>query len=308
MNLPNRNNLVYISTIFFIVLILFHMPVGAVSAGPSLTITGLTGEEAAYQGYPYQGTVTVRNSGDQTSGITTPYIFFTSPDNPDLNATISALPVDPIRPGTDITLPYIGTVSKDLPSGQYYVYGYVKGSGRNPEKTGTIARITSPVPVLSKPLPDREALHKEIISTIRTVTNQNRIEKGLRPLIWDENLANIAEKYAEESARTGRLSHTDKNGDGPSERAKQTGYPVTKDIEGGVRIGIAENLAYIGTGMVAGVGYVDPTNGTAIGQALMDGWMKSPGHRKNILDPLADRFGAGLFWNGEYYYAVSEFW
>ena len=60
--------------------------------------------------------------------------------------------------------------------------------------------------------------------------------------------------------------------------------------------------------MVTGVGYVDPTNGTAIGKALMDGWMKSPGHRKNILDPLADRIGSGVFWNDEYYYAVSEFW
>lgn len=308
MNLPYSNNPVYISTIFLIVLILFHMPAGAVSAGPSLTITGLTGEETAYQGYPYQGTVTVRNLGDQTSGITTLYIFFRSPDNPDLNATISALPVDPVRPGAVITLPYIGTVSQDLPSGRYHVYGYVKASGQNPEKTGTIARISSPIPVLPKLLPDQAALKAEIISTIRAVTNQNRIEEGQKPLIWDENLSRIAEEYAQELARAGRLSHTDRDGDGPSERAQQSGYPVTKDIEGGVRIGIAENLAYIGTGMVAGVGYVDPTNGTAIGQALMDGWMNSPGHRKNILDPLADRFGAGLFWNGEYYYAVSEFW
>jgi len=295
--------------ILVLLLISLCSSTSAVSTGPSLEITGLSGEEIAHPGYPYTGTVTIANRGDQTSGITSLYIFFRSPGEPDLNATISVIPVDPMQPGQNISSPYIGTVSSDLPPGEYQVYAYIKGTGyRDPEKAGTIARIPTPVSLPFQPLPNQSVINDEIIATIRESTNENRIHEGLRPLIWDEELARIAQAYAQESARAGRLSHTDRNGNGPSERASVYGYPVTKDIEGGVRIGVAENLAYIGTGMVTGVGYVDPTNGTAIGNALMDGWMKSPGHRKNIIDPLADRIGSGVFWNDEYYYAVSEFW
>jgi len=310
MNHPISTHPVFSLFLISVLLVLVLSPsASAISAGPSLKITDLSGEVSAHPGYPYEGTVTFENTGDQTSGITTIYIFFRSPDDPDLNATISAIPVDPIRPGQHMSLPYIGTVSPDLPPGEYHVYGYIKGTGyRDPEKAGTIGRIPSLIPLTKKPLPNQSVLNDEVISTIRESTNENRIHEGLQPLTWDEDLASIAEAYARESARVGRLSHTDTNGDGPSERASAFGYPVTKDIEGGVRIGVAENLAYIGTGMVTGVGYVDPTNGTAIGMSLMDGWMKSPGHRKNILDPLADRFGAGVYWNDEYYYAVSEFW
>ena len=295
--------------ILVLLLISLCSSTSAVSTGPSLEITGLSGEEIAHPGYPYTGTVTIANRGDQTSGITSLYVFFRSPRDPDLNTTISVIPVDPMQPGQSISLPYIGTVSSDLLPGEYQVYAYIKGTGsRDPKKTGILARIPSPVSLTFQPLPNQSVINDEIIATIRESTNENRIHEGLRPLIWDEDLARIAQAYARELARAGRLSHTDRNGNGPSERALAFGYPVTKDIEGGVRIGVAENLAYIGTGMVTGVGYVDPTNGTAIGTALMDGWMKSPGHRKNILDPLADRFGSGVFWNDMYYYAVSEFW
>ncbi|MGV8109440.1 CAP domain-containing protein [Methanospirillum sp.] len=286
-----------------------QIPVTAVSIGPDLIITDLTGKNSAYTGYPYEGTISIENRGDQTSGITTVYVFLRDAADPEINGTISAIPVDPIRSGQVVNLSYIGTVPDDLPQGEYSLYGYIQHRGsRVIENTKALARLSTPVTVIEKPVPDQKALESGIIAGIQDLTNEYRIRQGLHPLSWDDDLAIITDRYAEELSRTGRLSHTDRSGDGPSDRAEAFGYPTTKEIVGGVRIGISENLAYIGTGMVSGVGYVDPTNSSAIATALMDGWMNSPGHKKNILDPLSDRFGIGLFWNGEYYYAVSDFW
>lgn len=299
----------YGSLIFFVLLSSLFVSASAVSKGPDLIITNISGQSEAFPGYAYEGVITIENPGDQTSGITSVILFFKSPEHPDHNATITSVPLDPLRPGQSVSLPYIGTVPEDLDVGEYHLYGYIKATGlRDPDETGTIGRLPTLIPVILKPLPERSIFEQEIVDSIRDRTNENRVSKGLPPLVWDDNLAEIASGYAYEVSRTGKLSHTEKNGDGPAERAQAYGYPTTKEIKGGIRIGIAENLAYMGTGMVAGIGYVDPTNSTAIAKALMDGWMESPGHRKNILDPLADRFGVGIFWNGEYYYTASEFW
>jgi len=300
-----------LSTFVFISIILTILCSAAsgVPSGPDLVITDLTGQQTGSPGYPYEGTITLKNTGDQTSGITSVYLFLKNSGEPTLNATISAVPLDPVRPDQTITLSYVGTIENQLATGEYSLYGYIKGTGQhNPEKPGSIARLSSPVTIFEKTLPERSSFEQDIIAKIRDDTNKNRAAKGLNLLVWDDDLAEIARRYAHELSESGHLSHTSKNGSGPAERAEEFGYPTTKEIEGGVRIGISENLAYIGTGMVSGIGYVDPTNSTVIASALMNGWMNSPGHRKNILDPLADRFGVGLFWNGEYYYAVTEFW
>ncbi|NLV27365.1 MAG: hypothetical protein GXY48_09400 [Methanomicrobiales archaeon] len=283
-------------------------PVYAVSSGPVLEIVNLTGDEEAFTGYPYQGTVAVHNAGDQTSGVKTVVLFLKNSDNGN-NATISSVTVDPIKPGENTTLNFIGTISPDTIPGQYSLYGVLpESNNRVPDRAGALVRLASPVFVTFTSLPDQEVLEQDIVSIIRDLTNENRVKEGLHSLEWDEKLAEIAEQYAKKISGSRFLSHTDSSGNGPAERAEIAGYPTTKEIEGGVRIGIAENLAYIGTGNVIGAGFVDPTNASAIAGALIDGWMKSFGHRGNILDSGSDRFGVGIYYQGDYYYAVSEFW
>ena len=89
------------------------------------------------------------------------------------------------------------------------------------------------------------------------------------------------------------FSHTDPDGHDQSDRAAAAGYNAVKEIKGGERIGVAENIAYIGTGNVAGYEYVNPTDPESIAKGIMTGWIKSPGHRANILDSLSNRIGVG---------------
>ena len=274
-------------------------------------ITGLTGESYAYPGYPYHSNVIIENKGDQTSGINFVSIFLSDKITQGDPISLGTLSLDPIRAGSNQTVPFIITVPVQINPGYYVLYSYIHKSGITSVdliKPGAIVRLATPIEIRKKELPNQTDLEKKIVSLIYNQTNDFRRQEDLKELEWDEKLADIANQYARVIGKAGFLSHTDKSGNGPSERAGAAGYPTTKEIEGGTRMGIGENLAYIGTGMVIGAGYVDPTSANAIASAIMNGWMKSPGHKRNILDPHADRFGAGLFWNGEYYYAVQEFW
>ncbi|MDD1724140.1 MAG: CAP domain-containing protein [Methanospirillum sp.] len=282
---------------------------GAVAAGPDLLVTDIAGEQYAYPGYPYHVTVTLENHGDQASGLASLLLFLENTANPGNSTILGTEPVEPVRTGLSLQIPVTLTVPEILSPGDYSLYVRVKGhSGSDLNLTGNIARLLPPVILQEKQLPDQEVLNREIISLILNKTNENRRNAGVPDLVPDDTLSRIAGNYAKNLAETGSLSHIDRSGKDPAERARDAGYPVTKEIEGGIREGIGENLAYVGTGMVAGIGYVDPTSSEAISGAIINGWMKSPGHRKNILDPLADRFGVGLSWNGKYYYAVQEFW
>lgn len=295
---------------FLTVMLLCSIPAAVSGAmGPNLSITALSGEPFASPGYAYSSTVTISNSGDQTSGITSVSVFFRNASDPGDGITIATRGVDPIRYSEETSLAMTGTVPGDIPPGFYTLYGYLhQHGGRNQDQQGRIARLATDINVIPKDLPDQAILEKEITTLILEKTNENRRDEGIAELIYDPTLTDIAAAYAEVLSSTGRLSHTDRSGDGPAERAEAFGYQITKEIEGGLRVGIAENLAYIGTGMVTGAGYVDPTSADAIAGAIVSGWMNSPGHRKNILDPLADRIGVGISFNGEYYYAVQEFW
>jgi len=296
--------------IFSICALFLLSPVTAVS-GPDLVITGLSGGSQAYPGYPYQSNISIENQGDQTSGITYVTVFFERQEDPDDRLVLKTNTVDPVRAGANRTIQIINTLDVNTSPGFYQLYGLIhdtRVASLNRIKEGDIARLATGIEIKEKGLPDQADLNNEIIARIYNLTNDYRIREGLNVLMRDEDLAGIADNYAKDLGKVGYLSHTDKSGRGPKERAEAAGYPTTKAIDGGTRVGIGENLAYIGTGLRSGVGYVDPTSAEAIAGAIMDGWMKSPGHRKNILDSYADRIGVGLFWNGEYYYAVQEFW
>lgn len=282
----------------------------AVPASPDLVVTDISGEQYAYPGYPYHVTVTLENRGDQTSGLVSVSISLRpSGDDPGNGTVLGTEPVEPVRTKTPVQVQVTRTVPETLPPGDYSLYVQVKDtSGSDRNQVGNIARLLPAVSVVEKRIPDQRLLNRKIVSLLLKKTNENRRNASVRDLVPDDTLSRIAENYAKTLAETGFLSHTDRSGKGPAERAQEAGYPVTKQIEGGIREGIGENLAYVGTGMVAGIGYVDPTSGEAIADAIMNGWMNSPGHRKNILDPLADRFGVGLVRNEKYYYAVQEFW
>ena len=127
---------------------------------------------------------------------------------------------------------------------------------------------------------------------IHQLVNQERTQRGLQPLKYDEDLAAIARGHSRDMARSGFFSHENPRGDGPTERARAAGYAVRRDMGGGqFRVGIGENIfqghqvggysAYV----ERGVRHVENhwLSGEQLAVSCVEGWMKSPGHRDNIL-------------------------
>ena len=154
----------------------------------------------------------------------------------------------------------------------------------------------------------RQEFLKEVELQIFNYTNHEREIRGLNKLRWDEELAKIARKHSQDMQDNDYFSHTNLNGDGPSERAEKYGYDTHKELGGGwYTDGIGENIGMMPTGNVAGHGYVS-NNPVSIAYAEVQAWMNSPGHRENILDPEYDKIGVGVSYDGLYYTCTQDFW
>src|SRR5215468_3228030 len=111
--------------------------------------------------------------------------------------------------------------------------------------------------------------------------NRERAARHLTLLRWDEGLARAARKHAKQMAEQDLLEHQVPGEPDLPTRAREAGASFSH---------ITENI-----GMA-----VDADN-------FHKGWMHSPGHRENILDPTADSIGIAVVEGTEELYAVEDF-
>ena len=118
------------------------------------------------------------------------------------------------------------------------------------------------------PLPGDASLEADLF----TLTNQARLDNGVGPLERDEGLAQAARHHAEEMARLGYFSHTSPVGENAtvSQRVARSGSFIGT---------LGENLALVGEANTA--------------QTTTTGWLESPGHRANLLNPTFTHVGFG---------------
>lgn len=100
--------------------------------------------------------------------------------------------------------------------------------------------------------------------------NGQRAALGLAPLGWCATLAGAAQGHSVDQASRSQMSHAGSDGSDIASRANRAGY--------GGWTALGENVAY-GYDSVAGV---------------MGGWMGSPNHRDNVLNPWYTHVGFGL--------------
>jgi uncharacterized protein YkwD len=100
------------------------------------------------------------------------------------------------------------------------------------------------------------------------LTNAQRQKAGCPPLTNNRTLRNVATAHSEDMAERNYFSHTSPEGEGPDDRAAAAGY----DAYAG------ENIA----------------QGYSSAEAVMKGWMKSSGHRDNILNCSFTVIGVGV--------------
>ncbi len=108
------------------------------------------------------------------------------------------------------------------------------------------------------------------------VLNAERDRHGLRPLRLHRRLSVAARRHAQDMAAKNYFDHTSLDGSSFVDRIRRAGY-----MRGARRWAVAENIAW-GSGSQA--------TPRAIGRA----WMKSPGHRANLLSSSYREIGVGV--------------
>lgn len=121
-------------------------------------------------------------------------------------------------------------------------------------------------------LPDLPVVETQIIA----LTNEVRSEEQRPPVRRNVQLDRAARDYARFLAATNQFAH-DADGRAPEDRAIRAGYTYCQ---------IAENLAL----HLNSSGFTS----TALAELAMEGWINSPGHRRNLLEPYVTEIGVAV--------------
>ncbi|MEB0045539.1 MULTISPECIES: CAP domain-containing protein [unclassified Pseudomonas] len=147
-------------------------------------------------------------------------------------------------------------------------------------------RIVLARPLLSSRLGDAQAEGQKLLDLLNAARSQPRQCGGqpfaaTTPLAWNATLGTAAESHSRDMANNNYFDHKDRSGGTPGDRAELAGYS-------GQQIG--ENIA-------AGQDTV---------RKVVDGWLSSPGHCANLMNPQFRELGAayavdpksdaGIYW------------
>lgn len=144
----------------------------------------------------------------------------------------------------------------------------------------------APAPIVLSERSNAGQERRQLIQQVVELTNRERARFGLRPLRYDERLERAAQWMAEDMAIKGYFSHTDSLNRSIGQRVPTFGYSNYQTLR--------ENLA---------AGHRSP-------EEVVQGWMRSPGHRDAILCPKCEHIGVGFFYMEESKYKtywVQEF-
>jgi uncharacterized protein YkwD len=133
------------------------------------------------------------------------------------------------------------------------------------DQTASTVIITSPTPTPSP----TEFSASEFELRIFELTNIERANHGIAPLIWSDELAAAARAHSIDMAVNNNLNHTGADGTGFRDRMDNLGF---------TNMEIAENIS----------------GGSRTPEAMTEVWMNSPGHRGNILNAGLTHLGVGF--------------
>ncbi|MEU1027160.1 CAP domain-containing protein [Streptomyces mirabilis] len=114
------------------------------------------------------------------------------------------------------------------------------------------------------------------VTRVVALVNSERGKVGCSPLTLNAKLSKAAQDHSADMASHQNMSHTGSDGSDPGQRITTAGYTWSA---------YGENVAF---------GYSTP-------EAVMAGWMSSPGHKRNILDCDFKEIGVGLAQPGSYW-------
>jgi uncharacterized protein YkwD len=125
----------------------------------------------------------------------------------------------------------------------------------------------SPPAPQAPPPADASSAEEQIARAVFDRVAAERQERGLAPVEWNDQLAEVARRWSAEMARSGQLAHQD-----------------VRELLG------SEEL----TGLEALGENVFQATGPVPAGTIHAGWMRSDDHRVNVLNPGWDRLGVGV--------------
>jgi uncharacterized protein YkwD len=123
------------------------------------------------------------------------------------------------------------------------------------------------VTFLSQTMPV-QAASDTITNRMIAAINNERVKYNLKPVVANTLLKNAAQKHSNDMAINDFFGHTSSDGASPFMRMQREGY----------------NFRYAMENVAAGYGTPE---------AVVAAWMKSPGHRANLLSPNLIEVGVG---------------
>jgi uncharacterized protein YkwD len=128
-------------------------------------------------------------------------------------------------------------------------------------------------PVLDSQMADPRSVGKALLAQVNAARAKPRMcgrqrFAAARPLAWNASLGAAAQGHSKAMAYGNYFAHRDPDGDTPADRARAAGYRGRQ---------IGENIA-------AGQGSPNKA---------MAGWLASPGHCANLMNPMFTQVGAG---------------
>lgn len=150
--------------------------------------------------------------------------------------------------------------------------------------------ITNPIPVKKEtaPVEYTEAYVVELERAIHDRINAERVRLGLKVLGYDDTLAQVAALHSTDMANENYFAHADENGCTSACRVTNSGYSWRA---------VGENLFLIKSTYKYSV-----EDASAV---IVQGWMGSEGHRRNIVNEDFTEQGVGVVILGENMYATE---
>ncbi len=137
----------------------------------------------------------------------------------------------------------------------------------------------------------------ELEKRIHHLINEERQKHGLSALAWNSTLSRIARKHSSDMAKRNYFSHHSPEGHDFLYRYKQDGYACSVSVDDRLYLGaenIFQNYLYDRIVYVNDVPHYDWNSMAKMAETTVQGWMNSPGHRKNILTPHWKTEGIGV--------------
>jgi uncharacterized protein YkwD len=124
-----------------------------------------------------------------------------------------------------------------------------------------------------------QASQTELARSTVCLLNRERGRRGLHRLTLDARLSSAARAHTRDMVRRRYFAHVSRSGGDVVDRLNRVGY-----MRGASRWLVGENLAWGG-------------GSRSTPRQIMQSWMQSPGHRRNILDSRFRELGIGVLAN-----------